>query len=139
MSLKYLLDTNIVSEPFRQIPDSSIIRRLQQHANEVAIASVVWHELWYGCWRLPPSQKRQNLQRYLNEVVAMAIPVLPYTEKAAEWHAIERARLSQAGKTPSFADAQIAATAVIHNLILVTNNLADYADFDGLQTEDWRI
>lgn len=139
MSLKYLLDTNIVSEPFRQTPNSSIVRRLQQHTNEIAVASVVWHELWYGCYRLPSSQKRHTLERYLNEVVALTIPVLPYTERAAQWHAIERARLSQVGKTPSFVDAQIAATAVIHNLILVTNNLADYADFDGLQTEDWRI
>ncbi len=39
------------------------------------------------------------------------------------------------GKTP-FADGKIAAIA-IHGLILVTNNVADYADFLSIQVETW--
>ena len=58
MSLKYLLDTNVVSEPLRPVTNQKILDRLQQHQNEIAIASVVWHELLFGCYRLPPSAKR---------------------------------------------------------------------------------
>jgi tRNA(fMet)-specific endonuclease VapC len=38
------------------------------------------------------------------EVVAPTMPILPYDEQAAEWHAAERARLAGIGKTPPFAD-----------------------------------
>jgi tRNA(fMet)-specific endonuclease VapC len=41
------------------------------------------------------------------------------------------------GKTPSFADGQIAAIAKVNDLIIVTNNIADYVDFTGLQVENW--
>jgi tRNA(fMet)-specific endonuclease VapC len=41
------------------------------------------------------------------------------------------------GKTPSFADGQIAAIAQVNNLILVTNNVSDFSDFHNLQLENW--
>jgi tRNA(fMet)-specific endonuclease VapC len=41
------------------------------------------------------------------------------------------------GKTPSYVDGQIAAIAVVNDLVLVTNNEADYADFQGIQIENW--
>ena len=65
------------------------------------------------------------------------MPVLPYEARAAEWHAAERARLMAAGKTPAFADGQIAAVAITNGLILVTGNRPDFADFADLQTMDW--
>jgi len=46
-------------------------------------------------------------------------------------------RLIRAGRTPAFADAQIAATAAAHNLILVTRNITDFADFSGLTVHNW--
>ncbi|MFB2894307.1 hypothetical protein ACE1CI_15460 [Aerosakkonemataceae cyanobacterium BLCC-F50] len=58
---------------------------------------------------------------------------------AAKWHAEQRAHLVTIGKTPSFADGQIAAIAKVNNLILVTNNVSDYADFLELQVENWFI
>ena len=67
------------------------------------------------------------------------IPLLPYDANAAKWHAEERARLVTIGKTPSFADGQIAAIAKVNNLILVTNNVSDYADFLELKLENWFI
>ena len=44
-------------------------------------------------------------------------------------HATERARIVSIGKTPAFAGGQIAAIAKVNALILVTNNISDYADF----------
>ena len=111
MTLRYLLDTNVVSEPLRPRPNSKLLARLQQHPAELAIAAPIWHELWFGCDRLPVSAKRNAIETYLNEVVAVTMPVLAYDERAAEWHARERARLVSAGKTPAFVDGQIAAIA----------------------------
>lgn len=99
---------------------------------------MVWHELLFGCYRMSHSAKRTAIEEYLNEVVAPSIPVLPYDARVAEWHAAERARLIGIGRTPPFADGQIAATASVNDLILVTANLADYAGFRDVQVVDWR-
>jgi tRNA(fMet)-specific endonuclease VapC len=137
VSLKYLLDTNIVSEPLRPRPSRTVLRRLTGHEEEVAIASVVWHELRFGSARLPPSRRREAIERYLVDVVLASFTILDYDQEAAEWHASERARLEVSGKTPSFIDGQIAAIACVHDLVLVTANRADFRDFQGLRVEDW--
>lgn len=137
MSLVYLLDTNFVSEPLRPRPNAYVLERLRQHEAEIAIASVVWHELLYGASRLPVSTKRSAIEDYLNDVVAPAFPILPYDAQAALWHATERARLVRLGQPPSFADGQIAATAQVNNLIIVTANTPDFSMFQDLQVENW--
>lgn len=138
MSARYLLDTNILSEPLRPAPHPRVLKRLRTYQEQLATASVVWHELLFGCYRLPVSAKRTAIENYLAQVVAPSMEILAYDEPAAEWQAIERARLALAGKTPSFADGQIAAIAKTNDLILVTLNLSDYSDFQGLAVEDWR-
>ena len=138
MNLRYLLDTNIISEPLRPLPDQAVLNHLREHQAEIAIASVVWHELWYGSYRLPASTKRSVIEAYLKDVIARSIPILAYDQRAALWHAEERARLKQIGKTPPFADGQIAAIAATNDLCLVTFNHDDYAAFQGLRLEDWR-
>jgi tRNA(fMet)-specific endonuclease VapC len=97
---------------------------------------VVWHELLYGVYRLPVSRKRKTLERYLTEVVLATIAVLPYDESAAAWHALERARLTGLGRTPPFADGQVAAVAATHDLVLVTRNVADFAHFSDVRLDD---
>ena len=137
MSLKYLLDRNIVSEPLRPSPSRNILRRLASHEGETAIASIVWHELQFGCARLPVSRRRDAIQRYLEDVVLASFPILDYDRAAAEWHARERVRLEAAGKTPPFVDGQIAAIACVNDLVLITANKADFRGFKGLRVEGW--
>lgn len=138
MSLKYLLDTNVVSEPLRPMPRPGVIRKLRSHEDEIAIPSVVWHELRFGAERLPMSRRRDAIFRYLDEVVEATMPILDYDRAAAEWHARERARLVANGETPPFADGQIAAIAHVNELILVTFNDADFRRFQGLRVVIWR-
>lgn len=137
MSLKFLLDTNIISEPLRPQPVSGVVRRIRRHEDEIAISSIVWHELRFGVERLPPSRRRDVITQYLQEVVA-TIPILDYTRTAAEWHAMERARLAARGETPAFADGQIAAIAHVNELTLVTFNEADFRRFQDLRVLNWR-
>jgi len=138
VSAKYLLDTNILSEPLRPVPHPGILNRLKRHQDQLATATVVWHELLFGCYRLPVSARRTVVENYLFQVIASSVEILPYDTVAADWHAHERVRLGVAGKTPPFADGQIAAIAKTNDLILVTLNLSDYANFQGLGIEDWR-
>ena len=83
MTLRYLLDTNVISETLRPTPNQAVLDHLHEHQTEIAIASVVWHELWYGCQRLPASTKRTVIESYLKGVIARTIPILPYDQRAA--------------------------------------------------------
>lgn len=58
---KYLLDTNILSEPLRPVPNAAVMARLSGATGLVAIASVVWHELLFGVERMPVSKRREYL------------------------------------------------------------------------------
>jgi tRNA(fMet)-specific endonuclease VapC len=135
----FLLDTNVISEPLKLQPNPSTAQKLQQHEGKIAIASVTWHELLFGCYRLPISKRRVKIEKYLKEVVQANIPIIPYDVQAAEWFASERAQLVTRGKPPAYPDGQIAAIAKVNGLILVTNNMSDYSDFQELQVENWFI
>jgi tRNA(fMet)-specific endonuclease VapC len=136
LSPRYLLDTNVLSEPFKRDPSPGVMRRLQEHWEEVTTAAPVLHELLFGCYRLPHSRRRKELEEYLDSLKS-SVPVLPYDQRAAERHAAERARLSQLGKMPPFIDGQIAAIAQVQGLVLVTRNTDHFVSFDDLQIEDW--
>ena len=103
----------------------------------MAIASIVWHELVFGCGLLPPAEKRAQLELFLSELENSSMLIFPYDTQAAAWHGRERARLSRLGLTPAFADGQIASIAKVHDLILVTNNTRNYRHFDQLKMENW--
>lgn len=137
MSLLYLLDTNVASEATRPSPRELVLQKINRYDGQLAIASVVWHELRYGLELLPRSHRRDRLERYLNDDVLAKMSILDYDDDAAEWHARERARLTVRGQTPTFADGQIAAIAAVHNLTLVTFNVEDFSRFEGLRVESW--
>jgi tRNA(fMet)-specific endonuclease VapC len=130
--VRYLLDTNIISEPLKLQPSPSVLRRLAEQGHLCALCTPVWHELAYGIARKPHPDRK----RYLEELRRSA-RVLPYDQQAAEWHAAERARLERAGRTPSFADGMIAAIAASNGLTLVTRNQKHFRAFRGLNLERW--
>ena len=137
MTIRYLLDTSIVSAPVSKKPDTQVLKRLDDKGSECAIAAPVWHELTYGCRRLPKSKRRAALEAYLRDVVRGSFPNLPYDEAAAEWCGEERARLEALGRPAPFVDGQIASIAHVHGLVLVTTNERDFVRFRGLTVENW--
>lgn len=136
-ALRFLLDTGIVSAPIAKEPSRSVLRRLNQHGLHCAIAAPVWHELVFGCERLPAGKRKIALEDYLETVVRTSFPILPYEESAAAWHGKERARLDNQGRAPPYVDGQIAAIARQHDLTLVTANPKHFVDFEGLDVVDW--
>ena len=132
MSFRFLLDTNILSEPLKLRPNPLVVEKIGRFRAEIAIASVTWHEIWFGYYRSPDSKKRQRTAEYLREVIAPRVPILPYDSESALWFAQERSRLVSLGRTPSFADGQIAAIAHTQSLILVTNKVISRKEITSL-------
>ena len=137
--MKYLIDTNVLSEAMKTIPDKSVMRMLEKYQHEIVTAAPVWHELQFGCQRLGRSRKSEIIASFLNDVVKRTMLILPYDDRAAEWHAGERARLLSKGLLPSFVDGQIAAISVVNDLILVTRNIDDFKHFFRLKIENWHF
>lgn len=138
VTLRFLLDTNALSEPLRPHPHPGFLRKLSANKDRFAIAATTWHEALFGLHRMPLGKRRQRVHEYLFDVIAPAVPILPYNDSAAEWHAPERVRLGARGRALPFADGQIVAIAKVHGLSIVTANVADFALFDGIAIEDWR-
>jgi tRNA(fMet)-specific endonuclease VapC len=85
----------------------------------------------HGIERMPTGRKKERLRAYF-AVVRATLPILPYDDRAADWHAKERVRLK---KTPPSVDGQIAAIAATNELTLVTAD-ADFKPFD-VTLENW--
>ncbi len=137
MTIRYLLDTNVLSEAIKSHPNELTLEKLSEHDGELATCSIVWHELSFGAARLAASKKRRAVEAYLEEAVGGILPILPYDQEAATWHARERARLSKRGRPPSAADGQIAAIASVNELTIVTANVKGFRRFKDLVVEDW--
>jgi len=145
--IRYLLDTNVVSEPVKPEPSEVVLSRLRERSGEVALPSVAWHELIYGAHRMDEGRRRDYLLEYLREVVRPSMPILPYGAAAARWHGRVRAALEREGRPTSFADGQIAAIAATEDLTVVTENTSDFEPFTdlpemtglgaGIRLENW--
>jgi tRNA(fMet)-specific endonuclease VapC len=137
VTARFLLDTSIVSAPISKVPNAGVLRHLEERGHECAVAAPVWHELTYGCHRLPRGKRRDAIETYLQDVVLASFPVLVYDEDAAYWHGVERARLEGLGKPAPYVDGQIAAIAYVNELTLVTANVKDFARFKGVAVDNW--
>ncbi len=135
--INYLLDTNILSEPARKIPNKNVMRCFSQYDGQYVTAAVVWYELQYGCELLANSKRKTALQSYLHALEKGGLVIFPYDKIAAEWYAKQQAHLKKRGKTPAYADGEIAAIAAANNLTLVTRNLNDFSEFTNLRLENW--
>lgn len=134
--MRYLLDTNIWSEMARAEPMASVRRAFHRYDPQFAMAAPVADELTFGIARLPDSRRKALLAEWLDETLN-AYPVLPFDLAAAQWHGHERARRMAIGKPAPMVDGQIAAIAVVHDLILVTRNIDDFEGYLDLQLENW--
>ena len=135
----FLLDTNILSEMVKLKLAKVVMANIERRRHSLVTAAPVWHELVFGFTRMPASPRKDAIEVFLYDVVRKTLPLLPYDEMAASWHAAERARLVSSGLTPSFVDGQIASIACTNQCVLVTRNTRDYEHFSGLALENWFI
>jgi tRNA(fMet)-specific endonuclease VapC len=134
--VRFLLDTNVVSDALKEPPRAKVLRNLALHEGHTAITAVTWHELRFGVERLPRSRRRAALAEAI-DLWRASVPIVDYDARAAEWHARERARLRVAGYSEQIFDGQIASIAATRHLTLVTANVKHFAHYEGLPVVDW--
>lgn len=81
--MRYLLDTNIISELIKSEPNESVLNSVELHRRESVTGAPVWHELRFGCLRLSESRKRKMIELFLSDVIEKYMSILPYDEQAA--------------------------------------------------------
>lgn len=129
----YLLDTNVCA---RYLNGKSLaIRQRLRSTNiaDIAVCSVIKGELFYG------AMKSNNLEKTLDrqqEFLKLFVS-LPFDDDASFIYGRIRAELSAKGIIIGANDLQIAAIAMVNNLILVTHNVREFSRVNGLRFEDW--
>ncbi len=58
-----------------------MVKRLEAHSHESAIAAPVWYELIHGCRRLANGKRRNAIEHYLHDVVQASFPSRPEVER----------------------------------------------------------
>jgi tRNA(fMet)-specific endonuclease VapC len=134
---RFVLDANIISELTKPRADRALLSRFKRYRNQACTAAPVLHELHFGVQVLVEGSRKKFLTAFLEGLSASGLDVLPYDQRAAQWHAVERARLQRAGKPRPFVDGQIAAIAAVNDAVLITRNMADFAPFRDLRVRNW--
>lgn len=134
--MKFLLDTNVVSEPLKQTPDAQVLRRLALHEGHSAISAITWHELRFGVERLSDGTRKAAFREAIAALRAR-FAILEYDADAADWHARQRARLLARGLTEQVFDGQIASIAATREITLVTANARHFRAYEGLTVVRW--
>jgi len=123
--MKYLADTNVLSEPTKLRPNAAAIEWLRHHESVLVVSSIVLGELQYGILLLPAGRRRTRLLTWFAEG-AQRFPVLDFDTATADAWAQLLARLKQKGKAMPIKDSLIAAVAKKHGLVVATRNVADF-------------
>ena len=132
--MRYLLDTNIVSEMIRN-PQGRVAERVREVGEaQVATSIIAAAELRYGVARKGSPRLTAQV-----EAVLGALEVLPFEEPADRVYGVLRAGLEQKGQLIGGNDLLIAAQALSLGFTLVTANEREFAKVEDLHRENWRI
>ena len=133
----YLLDTNVISELTRNIPDPRVVDFLTER-DDVWVSSVLIHEVEYGVRLLPQGIRRNRLSTMQAAILSgYAHHVLPLDRAGAEWAAEFRANAWRSGHTVDMGDALIAGIARANALTVATRNVADFRPFNVDVINPW--
>ncbi len=134
MKMAFLFDTDAISELLRPRPAIAYVKWIMKVAREEQFTSaVVIGELYKGAYR---SQHRERHLTNIEQRVLAAVSVLPYDTSIAKVFGKIRAHLEEIGTILPDADIQIAATAITHNLELITGNLRHFRRVPDLQVNN---
>jgi toxin FitB len=123
----YLADTNILSEATKTVPDRRIIEWLESHEILIQVSAVTIGEIHYGIELLADGRKKAGLRRWLSVLRGtFAGSILPVDDQVALRWAVLKASLDRRGSKMPVVDSLLAATALHHNLVLVTANTKDF-------------
>ena len=130
-----LLDTDILSEVLKQ-KNANVVQRaaeyLKQHG-QFAISAMTRYEVIRGLNDKNASAQLQRFEVFCQHTIVIPISDDVLVRSAELWAAARRS-----GNPKKDADLIIAATALLHNRVLVTGNTQHFDWIPGLTIEDWR-
>ena len=137
MAAGWLVDTNVISELRRRDPDANVRAWFAQRpATELYLSVLTLGEIRKGVEALTDSGRRTVLSEWLERElpVFFADRLLPIDAAVAhQWGQL----LAEAGRSLPAIDSLLAATALHHNLVLVTRNLKDFAGLPVQVLNPW--
>ena len=126
----FLADTNIPSELTRPNPDRRIVEYLQRIGeNSVYMSVLTLGEIRKGVASLPDGRRRRLLEDWIQDSLRpwFANRILPVTEEIVERWGVLAAEAKRCGTVLAVVDGLIAATALEHDLTLLTRNVGDFS------------
>ncbi len=132
---RYLLDTCVISEPLKKKPNEHLLRWWRrQNEFDLFLSTLVIGELEKGIQKLPHTDRRATLTETLEALIEQFdTRVLPIdTMVARQWGRVV-ADCERNGRPIPAVDGLLAATALSHDLVVVTRNVDDFAP-TGVQT-----
>lgn len=131
--MAYLFDTDAISEVLKPRPAARYVQWLASVPREEQFVSAVSiAEFFKGAYR---SQAKERHLANIHERVLPSVTVLPFEIGSAKVFGNISAHLEQAGQRLADADLQIAATALHHDLVLVTGNIRHFERVPDLKLE----
>lgn len=137
-----VLDTNVISELARQVPDPGVLTWLDSLENaEVATTAITAAELRYGVARLPDGHRKRELVTVIRGILTEDFHgrVLPFDERASVRYANIVTGREQAGRPIGVADAQIAAICRDVSATLATRNISDFEETGVELINPWKL
>ena len=129
--MSFLLDTDICSAFFKK--NAPVVLRVMLHYGGLHVSAVTVGELMTWARRATTSVSRlREIEDFLGTVAVVDIDRM-----VAETFGQIRAALLDRGRPIGVPDLFNAAVALVHNLTVVTHNVADYRDVPGLSVVDW--
>lgn len=129
--MRYLLDTNVISEPFKRSPDPKVVRWLgEQSPLDLCVSVLTLGELTMGFELAPAGNRRDELQRWVTQELPRRFVgrLLPVDEAiACEWGRMSAQGRANGRELPAI-DGLLIATARVRDLVFVTRNERDCAD-----------
>lgn len=127
--MSFMLDTCVVSEFLQKRPDQKVIEWMGAQIEESLFLSVLTiGEIRKGISKLQPSKRRNDLEGWLARLLdRYGTRVLPITVAVADRWGVVKGNAELDCKPLSVIDSLIAATALEHDLTVVTRNVNDFA------------
>jgi toxin FitB len=121
----YLVDANVLSEPTKSDPHPKVVEWLRHNEPEFAVDPVILGEVRFGILLLPKGKRRVRLERWF-EAGVQRLHCLPWeSETGLRWAEL-LAQLRRSGRAMPIKDSLIAATALVHGLVVATRNRTDF-------------
>ena len=125
-SRRIVIDTNVISELYKPIPDSAVVRWLRTNEH-TCMTSITIMELMHGLWRMPEDRRRTGISAAIKATLDQYHGrILPFEAKAAIRCSLIQATLEGKGLRISLPDAQIAAIAHVNACAVATRNTKDF-------------